>query len=54
MSNRRHATLMDAYYASREAWRSRLEHETCMYPTEMAEFRQRHPQPTFKQFLMGR
>ena len=50
----RHSNMMDEYYAIRQAWWERMEHETMLYPTEVAEYRERHPQPTFKEFLMGR
>ena len=51
--NRYHENLMATYYAAREAWKLQAEYVTCGYRTEMAEYRQRHPQPTFKEFLRG-
>lgn len=48
-----HRDLMDGYYAAREAWERQAEAVTHGYETEMREYRQENPPPTFREWLVG-
>lgn len=48
-----HRQLVESYRDARDAWEARREAETHAYATEMAEWAQDHPGPTFKAWLEG-
>lgn len=48
-----HRQLVENYRDARDAWETRLEAETSMYATEMAEWTADNPGPTFKAWLVG-
>lgn len=43
----------DLFYCAREAWEQQAEDASYGYTTELAEYRQAHPMPTLKEFLVG-
>jgi hypothetical protein len=50
--NRWHDDLMDGYYCAREAWEREAEAVTLNYETELAEYKESNPPPTFRMWLI--
>lgn len=43
----------DVYDCAAEAWRTRAEHETVLYPTELRDFRRDNPPPNLKSYMLA-
>lgn len=43
----------DQFFWARAAWERQAEEATALYDTEMDEYKQAHPMPRFKDFLLA-
>lgn len=48
-----HRQLVENYRDARQAWEDQAEAETHGYATELAEYAEANPGPTFKAWLVG-
>ena len=43
----------DVFDTAAEAWRAAAEYETCLWPTELAEYRAANPPPNLKTYMLA-